>query len=115
MIKSLGERIIWYSNIIQIAEAEYKYSYLYSVDIFKPNNIRIRIWSIFSNQIIFVFIFDQFFLTEYYLCSYSVDFFKPNDIRMRDPMNDVMMNPMGDRGERIIRYSNIIQIVEAEF
>ena len=30
-------------------------------------------------------------------------------------MNDVMMNPMTDRGERIIRYLNIIRIVEAEF
>ena len=75
----------------------------------------IRIQSIFSNQIIFVFVFGRLFKTEKYLYSYSVDFSKPNNIRMRDPMNDVMMNPMSDRGKRIIRYSNIIRIVEAEY
>ena len=30
-------------------------------------------------------------------------------------MNDVMMNPMSDRGKQIIRYSNIIRIVETEY
>ena len=34
---------------------------------------------------------------------------------MRDPMNDVMMNLMTGRGEPIIRYLNIIRIVEAEY
>ena len=48
-----GERIIRCSNNIRIP----KYSYSYSVDIFKPNNIRIRIRVIFSNRIIFVFVF----------------------------------------------------------
>merc|ERR1711978_454739 len=43
----------YYSNNIRIP----KYSYSYSVDIFKPNNIRIRIRVIFSNRIIFVFVF----------------------------------------------------------
>ena len=40
--------------------------YSYSGDFFKPNNI--RIWSIFSNRIIFVFVFGRFF--------------KPNNIRI---------------------------------
>ena len=30
-------------------------------------------------------------------------------------MNDVMMNPMSDRGKQIIRYSNIIRIIEVEY
>ena len=55
-----GERIIRYSNDIRIS----KYSYSYSVDIFKPNNIRIRIRVIFSNRIIFVFVFRWFFQTK---------------------------------------------------
>ena len=59
--KVRGERIIRYSNIIRIVEAEYWYSYSYSGDFFKPNNIRIRIRSIFSNRIIFVFVFGQLF------------------------------------------------------
>ena len=46
----------YYSNNIRIP----KYSYSYSVDIFKPNNIRIRIRVIFSNRIIFVFVFGHF-------------------------------------------------------
>ena len=50
----------YYSNNIRIP----KYSYSYSVDIFKPNNIRIRIRVIFSNRIIFVFVFGWFFQTE---------------------------------------------------
>ena len=50
-----------------------------------------------------------------YSYSYLSDFFEPNNICMRDSMNDVMMNPMSDRGKRIIRYSNIIRIVEAEY
>ena len=45
-----GEQIIWYSNIIWI--------------IFEYQNIRIRIRSIFSNRIIFVFVFGWFFQTE---------------------------------------------------
>ena len=61
---SRGERIIRYSNIIRIVEAEYKYSYSYSGDFFKPNNIRICIRSKFSNRIIFVFVFGRFFQTE---------------------------------------------------
>ena len=40
-----GERIIRYLNIIQIVAAQHYYSYLYSGDFFKPNNICIRIWS----------------------------------------------------------------------
>ena len=59
-----GKRIIRYSNIIRIVEAEYWYSYLYSGDFFKPNTIRIRIRSIFSNRIIFVFVFGRFLQTE---------------------------------------------------
>ena len=50
----------YYSNNIQIP----KYSYSYSDDIFKPNNIRVRIRVIFSNRIIFVFVFGWFFQTE---------------------------------------------------
>ena len=50
----------YYSNNIRIP----KYSYSYLVDIFKPNNIRIRIRVIFSNRIIFVFVFGWFFQTE---------------------------------------------------
>ena len=50
----------YYSNNIRIP----KYSYSYSVDIFKPNNIRIRIRVIFSNRIIFVFVFGWFFQTK---------------------------------------------------
>ena len=46
-----GERIIRYSNIIRILEAEYLYSYSYSGDFLKPNIIRIRIRVIFSNRI----------------------------------------------------------------
>ena len=45
-----GERIIRYSNIIRI--------------IFEYQNIRICIRSIFSNRIIFVFVFGWFFQTE---------------------------------------------------
>ena len=52
-----GERIIRYSNIIRILEAEYLYSYSYSGDFLKPNIIRIRIRVIFSNRILFVFVF----------------------------------------------------------
>merc|ERR1711978_487137 len=43
----------YYSNNIRIP----KYSYSYSVDFFKPNNIRIRIRSFFGTRIIFVFVF----------------------------------------------------------
>ena len=43
MVMIRGERIIQYSNIIRI--------------IFEYQNIRIRIRSIFSNRIIFVFVF----------------------------------------------------------
>ena len=50
----------YYLNNIRIP----KYSYSYSVNIFKPNNIRIRIRVIFSNRIIFVFVFGWFFQTE---------------------------------------------------
>ena len=52
-----GERIIRYSNIIRILEAEYWYSYSYSGDFLKPNIIRIRIRVIFSKRILFVFVF----------------------------------------------------------
>ena len=45
-----GERIIRYSNIIRILEAEYLYSYSYSGNFFKPNNIHIRIWVIFKTE-----------------------------------------------------------------
>ena len=48
----------YYSNNIRIPN----YSYSYSVVIFKPNNIRIRVD--FSNRIIFVFVFGEFFQTE---------------------------------------------------
>merc|ERR1711978_741589 len=43
----------YYSNNIRIP----KYSYSYSGDFFKPNNIRIRIRSFFGTRIIFVFVF----------------------------------------------------------
>ena len=59
-----GERIIQYLNIIRIVEAEYQYSYSYSGVFFKPNNICIRIWSIFSNRIIFVFVSGHFWKVE---------------------------------------------------
>ena len=52
-----GERIIRCSNIIRILDAEYLYSYSYSGDFLKPNIIRIRIRAIFSNRILFVFVF----------------------------------------------------------
>ena len=50
----------------------------------RPNSdIRIRIRKIFSNRIIFVFVFGWFFKTEYYSYSYSHDFPNPNSIRIR--------------------------------
>ena len=45
-----GERIIRYLNIIQIVAAQHYYSYLYSGDFFKPNNICIRIWSFLESR-----------------------------------------------------------------
>merc|ERR1711978_61507 len=45
----------YYSNNIRIP----KYSYSYSVDFFRPNNIHIRV--IFSKQIIFLFVIECFF------------------------------------------------------
>ena len=59
-----GERIIWYSNIIRILEAEYLYWYSYSGDFLNPNIIRIRIRVTFWNRILFVFVFGWFSQTE---------------------------------------------------
>ena len=59
-----GERIIRYLNIIRIVEAKYLYSYSYLDDFFKTNNIRICIRSIFSNRMIFIFVFGRFFKTK---------------------------------------------------
>ena len=51
-----GERKIQYSNNIRIVQTEsiHYIHYIYYSD------IRIRIWKIFSNQIIFVLIFESF-------------------------------------------------------
>ena len=62
-VRSRGERIIRYSNIIRILEAEYLYSYSYSGDFLKSNIIRIRIRVTFWNRILFVFLFGRFFIT----------------------------------------------------
>ena len=46
-----------YLNSIRIVEAEYWYSYSYSVILEKPNSIRIRIRSFLKSRIVFVFVF----------------------------------------------------------
>ena len=96
-----SERIIRYSNIIRILDAKYKYSFSYSGGFLKPNIIRIQV----------------VFETKYY--SYSGDYLNPNIIRIQviflSSFLSTFLSTFGSRGERIIRYSNIIRIVEAEY